>query len=95
MAYRSDNDRSALFEEDHAPITDTESHSIAPLEALDVTVPGRRKLGQPLIDPTPYVWRELSPLARARCGEGNRLHIEISHIAIFWSSHRQLCSAIA
>jgi hypothetical protein len=53
MAYRSDNDRSALFEEDHAPITNAESHAIAPFEALDVTVPGRSKLGQPPIDPTP------------------------------------------
>jgi hypothetical protein len=76
-----------IFIEDHAPIPNAETHPVATLESLHVTVPIRREFGQPSVNPTPHIWRESCPLTRAGGSEGNWLHAEISHIAIFSSSN--------
>jgi hypothetical protein len=42
MADCCDNDVSLIFVEDYAPVADTKSHSVAPLEALHIAMAGLR-----------------------------------------------------
>jgi hypothetical protein len=85
MSYCSYNDRSLIFVENQTPIANAKPHAIPPFEALHIPMPGGRKLRQAPLDATAHVRRELRPLARARRGEGDWLHVRISRIAILKS----------
>jgi hypothetical protein len=83
VAYRNDNDRGVFLDEDHAPISDPKAATTAALKPFHI---GRsissvdRKFG---VDPFANVSRQFNPLPGRRGSEGDLLHRQISHIAIF------------
>jgi cytochrome c-type biogenesis protein CcmH len=78
----SDDDRSMLLIEDHAPVADTQSCATTALKSLHIALPGPRKLLKAGVDALSDVWCELESLRRRGRRKGYRLHGAISHYAI-------------
>src|SRR5208282_6518879 len=77
-----DNDRVGLLIEDHAPISDSKTRTLAALETLHVAHAGPGKLHQTIVNVLARLGCQLEPLAGTSRRKDNRLHILISRKAI-------------